>query len=172
MDSDSSKPLSRPSLGTRGCYHKAANWDTKGGETLLKNFKVGRIQLHTWCFYNCSPDFQYQNEKKRVIQGGDIDILVSDTVGTQESRIDTETDLYLVHPSGNSWLFVVVVKSVDTIVILILLLSLFLSLVLGLLLLFLLLLLLLLMTSMRSSYEDFNGLSALEKLLKTVMRLF
>ena len=38
--------------------------------------------------------------KKKVLQGGDIDVLVSDTLGTQESRIDPETDLYLVHPSG------------------------------------------------------------------------
>ena len=143
MDSDSSKPLSRPSLGTRGCYHKAANWDTKGGETLLKNFKVGRIQLHTGCLFYCSSRFS--SREKRVIQGGDIDVMVSDTVGTQESRKDPATGLYLVHPSGNSWLFMVFVKSVNTVVIFILLLSLILLLVLGLLLLFLLLLLLFLM---------------------------
>ena len=143
MDSDASKPLSRPSLGTRGCYHKAANWAIKGGETIDKNFKVGRIQLHTGCLFYCSSRFS--SREKRVIQGGDIDVMVSDTVGTQESRKDPATGLYLVHPSGNSWLFMVFVKSVNTVVIFILLLSLILLLVLGLLLLFLLLLLLFLM---------------------------
>ena len=66
MDSDSSKPLSRPSLGTRGCYHKAANWDTKGGETIVKNFKVGHIQLHIGCFSTVPSNFQCENEKKKV----------------------------------------------------------------------------------------------------------
>ena len=46
--------------------------------------------------------FSTKMKKKRVKQGGDIDILVSDTVGTQESRKDPATGLYLVHPSGNS----------------------------------------------------------------------
>ena len=59
------------------------------------------IQLHTGCL-TAPPDFQYLNGKKVIQGGGDIDVLVSDTLGTQESRIGPETDLYLVHPSGDS----------------------------------------------------------------------
>ena len=64
MDSDSSKPFSRPSLGTRGCYHKAVNWNTKRGETVVKNFKVGLVWLHTGCFSNCSSRFSVPTWKK------------------------------------------------------------------------------------------------------------
>ena len=64
MDSDSSKPFSRPSLGTRGCYHKAVNWNTKRGETVVKNFKVGLVWLHTGCFSNCSSRFFVPTWKK------------------------------------------------------------------------------------------------------------
>ena len=66
MDSDSSKPFSRPSLGTRGCYHKAVNWNTKRGETVVKNFKVGLVWLHTGCFSNCSSRFFVPTWKKKL----------------------------------------------------------------------------------------------------------
>ena len=67
--------------------------------------RISRWDLYDYIqgvFLTVPPDFSYQHEKKKVIQGGDIDVLVSDTVGTQECRIGPETAQYLVHPSGDS----------------------------------------------------------------------
>ena len=66
--------------------------------------RISRWDLYDYIqgvFLTVPPDFSYQHEKK-VIQGGDIDVLVSDTLGTQESRIGPEISQHLDHPSGDS----------------------------------------------------------------------